>query len=773
MVFWFYDEPGFPSGSADGRVVMANPDVELKGLSRSQRMLRAGETYRIPDDALDAFVQDTYPIRGSYTARQDVLVAEYRIVPERPYPMRYPDLIDDRSTETLIKVLYEKYDKYIGHLFGSAIPAVFIDEPKISSHPWTHGFEKLFSDRFGYDIRDYLPAVMNPFLQGEKGTQARIDYYELNSELFCTRYFLRQRAWCRAHGLLLGGHLGGEDETYGCIRHGYLHLMRMLRSMDLPGIDAIWRQIFPGHSRMVRSNLGTMRTCENRFFPRYASSAANQAGGGLSLTETGAVYGSGLTCDQLRYVTMFQMVRGINIINYMSVFFSCDEHLMASMRPNFVREIPHSSDWAVFNAYIARMSYLMTAGRIDVCTALYMPMRDIWADDTLSARIVSTYEDAAVALERAQCYFDIFDDDAVLLADERALDDGVLRIGLVAYRILIIPPCRFMPSAVKDRLDRFAAGGGSLIVISDSGAPFIGRARQANISQLASCIEPVVTVSPACEQIRAIRRITPDGARIYLVTNEDDRQLRRTIAFDETLPVYEVNALNGGICIPDYRTVSGRTHIDIRLGSGEGRVFLFTNEHLDASGEEPLDPESWTTIETLTSFEFRRLGRFVVEEHRLEWEDLREPGRPIAPGDWSDAAGRDFSGDALYRTTFARPFGSGTVHIDLGDVKYSSEAFLNGKSLGVRCMAPYAYTIRDDELTDTNTLEIRVSNTAANQFVARDRWLMDKYTLKRLGNYHPLSVDFERDSIPSGLYGPVRICRSGRKTESAAQARQY
>ena len=756
MSVWFYDEPGFPSGSAGGQVVLKNPAVEKKGLCRSERLLRAGEPYQVPDDVIGAFILDTWPVRGSFVAGEAVLLAEYRVAAEKPYPIPVPDLLDERATDILLDILFNAYDKQIGRHFGDAVRIVFIDEPAAPRHPWTPGFDKLFLERFGYEIGDFLPALLNPYLQGAKGRQARIDYYELNSELFYRRYFARLQTWCREHHLLLGGHLGGEDDTCGGVEHGYLHLLRMLRAMDVPGVDAIWRQIFPGRKQSVQSNLGRIETAQNRFFPRYASSAANQTGSSLAMTESGAVYGAGLTFSQLRYVITFQLVRGINMINCMGLYFSGQDHLAASCRPNYTYEPPHARDLAAFNAYVARLSYLMTAGRIDVAAALYMPMRDIWVNDSLSARTVDCYEEIACSLERGQCYFDIVDDDVLESADH--LDAGFIDIGLASYRILIIPCCRFIPDTSRNQISRFIRGGGKVIAISDPVMPDLENARMISLSQVPEHVRPIVAVDPDCPGLRAIRRILPDGGSLYCLTNEDFRTISCTVAFDETPPVYEADSKNGRLFVPEHQTAGRQTKIRIELASGEEKVYLFGQDQPAVSESPPAESGNWICLEEIWQFSFRRIRRLVIGEHRLESLDIREPAQTVPAGDWRRAAGADFSGDALYQAFFTKPAATGTILLDLGDVRYTCEVWLNGRNLGVRCLAPYAYVLNPDWLAADNNLEIRVSNTAANEFAAKDDWLTEKYTIKKLGSYHILNTCFERDSLPSGLYGPVRIC---------------
>ena len=83
---------------------------------------------------------------------------------------------------------------------------------------------------------------------------------------------------------------------------------------------------------------------------------------------------------------------------------------------------------------------------------------------------------------------------------------------------------------------------------------------------------------------------------------------------------------------------------------------------------------------------------------------------------------------------------------------------MNGKSLGVRVMKPYTFEIPAEMLMEENTLEVRVSNTAANEFYFTDQF--DKYEPWKLTPYHKIAQDFHKESLKSGLFGPVRLWTS-------------
>ena len=74
-------------------------------------------------------------------------------------------------------------------------------------------------------------------------------------------------------------------------------------------MDVIWRQIdIPKDGRGPCAE-------GNGFFPRFASSAAAQAGRKYALSESFAIHGQGTTGDEMRYVINFQLVRGISILD--------------------------------------------------------------------------------------------------------------------------------------------------------------------------------------------------------------------------------------------------------------------------------------------------------------------------------------------------------------------------------------------------------------------------------------------------------------------------
>jgi hypothetical protein len=82
----------------------------------------------------------------------------------------------------------------------------------------------------------------------------------------------------------------------------------------------------------------------------------------------------------------------------------------------------------------------------------------------------------------------------------------------------------------------------------------------------------------------------------------------------------------------------------------------------------------------------------------------------------------DFSGTATYEFTFAPPPGDDVRWVlDLGKVKESARVLLNGKELGTLLGPVYQTSINAEDLRDTNTLQIVVTNAMANRIASLDR----------------------------------------------------
>lgn len=88
-------------------------------------------------------------------------------------------------------------------------------------------------------------------------------------------------------------------------------------------------------------------------------------------------------------------------------------------------------------------------------------------------------------------------------------------------------------------------------------------------------------------------------------------------------------------------------------------------------------------------------------------------------------------------------------------MRYAADVYLNGHSLGTALMPPYRVKIPVDVLQTNNKLRIVVTNTSANWYTHTDYF--DKWNTKELSLYFEAELNYAKDLISGGLYGPVTL----------------
>ncbi len=741
MVLWLYDEGGWPSGGACNRVLYAHPEYAKEKLSAREMVLAEGAVYQKEEKILLAITEDGETVENGYAAKREIKIKEYfciRNFYDNPGMLDIPDVSIREATECFIELTHKAYKPYISEMLGKSFRAVFTDETKLAiPFPYSKRLEAEFEKRNGYSIRPYIPELMRERETGEEAAQAKIAWFDMLSKLFCENYLIPEKTWSNTHGMAFTGHFGREEIANGCmIDGGIFHLMRCLRCLDIPGIDVIWRQVFPGK----KENPLGYRTHINGFFPRYASSAAAQIGTTRAVTESLGVYGQGVTFDEMRYVMNYQAVRGINVYNIFSVPYGREGFLMSGEFPFFTEKMPGYSDLPAFNRYLERLSYVTSLGHNIADVALYMPMHDFWADGK-GQEASNAFEKVGKILENEQILFDIFDDDVMECAEENALSCGVIKMGNAQYETLVIPPCKYLPDETAEKLSRFIAGGGTVYILNGYKGPEIIGAEV--VDTIEGKLQPCVPVSGDRKNIRLGVRKAENGT-LYLLFNEKEDSQEITVSLPGAAVRLDLS-MGRMTLLSDVRTHT------FTVASGD-MVCLWCGEDTE-NAEKEVHYENELILEK--KFTFKRQKQLRLGKVQYEEKIFNEEEKEIDLGDWKEVVGIDYSGSCKYKTKFMRPKNEGEVLLDLGEVHYSCEVFLNGKSQGVRIMMPYRYTFRAEDMEKENILEIRVSNTPANEYHYSEN--LANWAPWQRAVYWPIQDFFHEDSLSGGLYGPVKL----------------
>lgn len=744
MKVYLYDEGGWPSGSCLGRVVEQNPLLVRQTLNR--QVLTPGKRNKIsiPYDCLSAFLyQGNKKIRqltpGTTEAIdiEDARIMIFKVKKEGTYP----DLLNPESTREFIRLTHEEYKTVVGAYFGNTIQMTFTDEAQAANPGWTNDLVKDFKEKYLYDIRNELPSIFEGDSENDK--KVRIDYFNWWSQRHADAYYGEIQAWCHKNNLLSSGHLNGEDATEYARRYGYGHPLRALRRMDVPGVDVIWRQIWPGSN--------------NHHFPKYASTVSHQAGMPWALTESFAVYGSGLTPAQMKWISDYQYVRGINLMVMSNYPLSQEDWFLGHIRPMSGTGDPLWQYMDNYHGYIGRLGYLLSLGKPAIKTAVYYPIRDIWAGGSELDLICSSNDELVNVLLENQIDFDFIDDDA-LENESTIVVNGNIIVGPMEYNAICVSHNQYMPEKSVRKLEEFINTGGKVFWINNaaSGLKPDGIIESA-MSQLPSHLTPTIDLKVANNKIRVCKRNLANSSTLYFVTNEDTCETSCVLQFNDTHAIMQLDPETGKIWIPSkaIRTSTG-WEIALNLKFAGSCVFVFSDENYPTVSE-PAMPD--TVLQTISNgWTCRKTKSFELSDHGIDVREFSsERLKNIDLGDWRQVQGDIYSGDVEYIVKFrtTKFVKKNAKVIDLGDVRYACQVSLNGEPIGKKIWNPFVFDIRGKIKEGDNVLKVTVTNTLANQYTYTQ--VLQRWTKNQLGPYHSRQLEFEKESVSSGLYGPVTI----------------
>ena len=718
MLCWIYDEGGWPSGGACGRVMKDRPEFARQVLKCYEHTFSAGQTFkRSSSDVVAAFLNDGEIIEDGYDFTEDTVVTEYVSEKEKG---NYPDLLNKNATEYFIEITHKKYSEALKNEFSEAVTAVFTDEPKAPFMPFSQELADKYEETYGESIISYLPVIAKRTAVTEENVYILHRWYDLCSRMFCENFLLPCKKWANQNGIAFTGHLDKDHSPHGCMNGGgNFNLMRALRCFDIPGIDVIWRQLYPDDMSKIRNDMNAY----NGFYPRYASSAAAQNGTKRAMSEIFGVAGPGLTYDIMRFTVGYQAVRGINIFNPFNFPLGRKGQLLAQELPIFTENQPYYRHFGQFNRYAERLSYISSLGERVCETALYYPVSDFQGGLTADA-VSEEFDSLGRRLEDMAVDFDIVDDDVIQNAE--ITDNGGMHIGKARYRSIILPESAYIPEATKAALERFVSCGGTVIYEP-------------------STLEPTVHIEG--DGLRAMHR-KAENAEIFCLFRETGEKGDYTIS----LPSSE-----GYLLDPE----SGRlqclkienNELKLSLEIGETAIVLLTDEVFSAKKAKNLTERN----DIKDNFKLSKETELICTENGFENIEYSDEAVPVSLGDWSYLIGSAYSGSCIYETAFklSEDRVGKEGKISLGRVRFTASVYLNERYLGTALMPPYTLEIPSGLLAKENNLKIVVTNTTANWYLHTDYF--DKWSAKELSPYFETELDYAKDSVSGGLFGPVAL----------------
>jgi len=546
MRVWVEDEGKYPSGFAGGKFSAERPDLRMQGVVVAERIaVAAGETVsrKLPPETVSAVAVNlddnsiqlldvrsgelrwTAPAQGKW----QVLVVEHQFRTSVTRAVSNPtrgkddtnslcDYLNPEATRQFLAWTHEQYKKAFGAEFGRTFLGFMGDEPDFAHMPWTPKLPAEFERRKGYDARPWLASFFATHLSDE-ARRVKADYWDVWSDLFRENFFRVQADWCAANNVEYMVHLNNEHIMPSLVRSEGDYFKDM-RYVQIPGIDTIWNQIWPG-------NVAD--------FPKYASSAAHVFGRPRAFSESFAAYRTRPDAAQAKWVMDYQLVRGINLFLVMMY--------PSSAAGRTVRGWIASDEFPGVAAYVNRAAYLLSQGRPAAPIALYHPTSSLWMGDEAANKSVL---DVARKLLERQRDFDFVDEQA--LSSILTLEGGALKnLSGQRYRAVIVPSVSVISKAALERLRSFAEAGGrviflgrepSLVVektfLKAAGPPDLGWAIREPAADLTSRTmealpKPDVALDRPCPVVKALHRRWNDADLYFFFNESPEKQSREAI----------------------------------------------------------------------------------------------------------------------------------------------------------------------------------------------------------------------------------------------------
>lgn len=437
MEAWAYDENGWPSGFAGGKL-LEDPDNHAVYLKHEFK-----DEFPESTDGIYA----VYAISGSQKPiHTDKAVdgAEKYLLVYYKTDASYVDTLRGDITEKFIALTHAEYKEKLGDDFGKYMLGFFTDEPQYYRYetPYSKFMDKWFTEEYGYSVFEAIPAM---FCDYDGADAYRYDYNRMLHIKFTENFIKKIYDWATDNGVMITGHGIEESSLFGqmmCCGS----IMPFYEYQHLPGIDYL--------SRNVPAPLAS----------KQLGSACAQLGRKKALSEMFACCGWDVTPEELKHIAELQYAGGVNIM--------CQHLYPYSERGQRKRDYPaHYSEhnpWQPylkdFNAYFNNLGYILSRGEEDADILVIHPIHSAWLHhQRILNRLTSLDNDlkALVALLSEHQLPYHFGEESMILR-HGSVSGKKIKIGKCEYSTVVLPAAETLDESTSALLRKFKENGGRI-----------------------------------------------------------------------------------------------------------------------------------------------------------------------------------------------------------------------------------------------------------------------------------------------------------------------
>ena len=462
MDAWGYDENGWPSGFAGGKLLEDEKN-------RERYLLHQIGAYDENADVSYIIEENTLTRVGNGLQDGEYLNLYIKI------SVSTVDILNPEVVRQFIGLTHEQYKAYFGEQFSSKFRGFFTDEPQFyrgGGTPYSPMVAKYFKEQYNEDIMDTLGLL---FVKKEGYCSFRYRYWLAMQRLMIDSFAKSIYQWCEDNQVGFTGHYI-EENTLGNQLMCCGGIMPFYEYMHTPGID--W--------------LGTDTIFE--IGPHQVGSVARQLGKKHVMTETFAGCGWNATPQELRRIAGYQYANGVNFMCHHLVPYSEHGQRKRDYPVHFTTVNPWvRDDFKKFNDYFTKLGYLLATGEEPVKVAILHPIRSAYLEFQQAGTDpefgIKDLEDGLRSVCRMFSSRGIpyhFLDETIL--EEHGFVTGEqIGCGECTYDYLVLPPIYTMGKHTEKLLKTYVEKGGKVLLVDAvptyvEGEPYAYEYLQSNIT---------------------------------------------------------------------------------------------------------------------------------------------------------------------------------------------------------------------------------------------------------------------------------------------------
>lgn len=632
MLTWLYDEDRWPSGFGGGivtkddkyrmRFLVFSPvklsekeDIDKVALEASAKAVRSGKRKFLGKYAIlldEGFLKDYKYIEKDETINgYEEWYAYLEISGDSAWfnNQSYVNTLDKKAIERFIEVTHETYAKSLGEYFGDSIPAIFTDEPQLSTKtmlgfandkdtltiPYTDDFDVTFKETYGDSFLAHLPEIFWELPDNQLSVY-RYRYHDHTCERFVSAFVDTIGKWCKEHNLLLVGHMMQEPTLYSQTS-ALGEAMRSYRSFGIPGIDML---------------------CDRRELTtaKQASSAAHQYNCPGVLSEIYGVTNWDFDFRGHKLAGDWQAALGITVRVHHLTWTSMAGEAKRDYPASIGYQSPWYKEYSYIENYFARLNTALTRGKAEVKVGVIHPIESYWLywgtkenTDGIRKEMDYNFNQLVKWLLYGLMDFDFISE--ALLPELHGMEswdseNPGFQVGAMKYDVILVPNCVTLRRTTVERLNEFRKRGGKIIftgttpnyidgIVSNECEVLINQNTHIgfNENEILNALLPYRLIDVRNQEgnrtDNLLYQVREDGDGKWLFLSHSERPKNPDIPTKEELSIWvegiwnpvKYDAMTGEIGIAEYFHKNGRTYLKAMVYDHDSLLYYLKSAEVD------------------------------------------------------------------------------------------------------------------------------------------------------------------------------------------------